>query len=143
MPIDASFFQTFVNIQGGFAFFVALLDWPAARLARSAQQRVAALSLPAFFAHRVRDRENVGDVDPVVAGHVDSAVVAVSSFSRTSKGSPGSAENLWIASAIVIGSMVWILLLALLSQTISALVKWRVIASGALLGIVFYSFGFW
>ena len=28
VPIDASFFQTFVNIQGGFAFFVALLVGP-------------------------------------------------------------------------------------------------------------------
>jgi hypothetical protein len=28
IPIDASFFQTFVNIQGGFAFFVALLVGP-------------------------------------------------------------------------------------------------------------------
>ena len=45
--------------------------------------------------------------------------------------------NLWIASAIFIGSAVWILLLALLSQTISALVKWRVVASGALLGLFF------
>jgi hypothetical protein len=46
-------------------------------------------------------------------------------------------ENLWIASAIFIGSVVWILLLALLSQAVSALVKWRVIASAALLGIFF------
>jgi hypothetical protein len=43
--------------------------------------------------------------------------------------------NLWIASAIIIGSVVWILLLALLSQTISALVKWRVVASAAMLGL--------
>ncbi len=28
VPIDASFFQTFVSIQGGFAFFVALLVGP-------------------------------------------------------------------------------------------------------------------
>src|SRR6476659_9004468 len=28
VPIDAFFFQTFVNIQGGFAFFVALLVGP-------------------------------------------------------------------------------------------------------------------
>jgi hypothetical protein len=46
-------------------------------------------------------------------------------------------SNLSIASAIFIGSVVWILLLALLSQAISALVKWRVIASAALLGILF------
>jgi hypothetical protein len=46
-------------------------------------------------------------------------------------------SNLWIASAIIIGGFVWILLLALLSQTISALVKWRIVASGVMLGIVF------
>jgi hypothetical protein len=46
-------------------------------------------------------------------------------------------EILWLASAIIIGSVVWILLLALLSQAISALVKWRVIASAALLGLFF------
>ena len=40
-----------------------------------------------------------------------------------------------LASAIVIGSVVWILLLALISQTVSALVKWRVVASGAILGL--------
>jgi hypothetical protein len=46
-------------------------------------------------------------------------------------------SNLWIISAILIGSVVWILLLALLSQTVSALVKWRVVASAALLGLFF------
>jgi hypothetical protein len=39
--------------------------------------------------------------------------------------------------AIFVGSVVWILLLALISQAVSALVKWRVIASGAILGIFF------
>jgi hypothetical protein len=42
-----------------------------------------------------------------------------------------------MVNAIVIGGLVWALLLALLTQTISALVKWRVIASGVLLGIFF------
>jgi hypothetical protein len=45
--------------------------------------------------------------------------------------------NLWMVNAIVLGGTIWVLLLALLSQTVSALVKWRVIASGALLGIFF------
>jgi hypothetical protein len=52
-------------------------------------------------------------------------------------------DNLWIASAIIISGLVWILLLALLSQTISALVKWRIVASGVMLGLVIipYAFG--
>ncbi|HEV8368320.1 MAG TPA: hypothetical protein VGQ39_10250, partial [Pyrinomonadaceae bacterium] len=46
-------------------------------------------------------------------------------------------QNLWMASAIFIGSLVWILLLALISQAISALVKWRIVASGAILALFF------
>lgn len=45
--------------------------------------------------------------------------------------------NLWMVSGIVLGGLIWALLLALLTQTISALVKWRVVASGILLGIFF------
>src|SRR2546427_655131 len=46
-------------------------------------------------------------------------------------------NNIWMASAIFLSSFVWILLLALLSQAVSALVKWRVVASAALLGLFF------
>jgi len=47
------------------------------------------------------------------------------------------AENSWIASAIFLGSLVWIVLLALLSQAISAWVKWRLAARAVLLAIFF------
>ena len=46
-------------------------------------------------------------------------------------------QNLWIAYAIWSGCWVWIIFLALLSLTISAWVKWRVIASAILLAIFF------
>ena len=46
-------------------------------------------------------------------------------------------QNIWIASAIFIGSLVWILLLALLTQAISAWIKWRVASRAALLGVFF------
>jgi hypothetical protein len=58
-------------------------------------------------------------------------------FQSYLEGAGWFAQNLSLASAIFIGSVVWILLLALLSQAVSALVKWRVIASAALLGIFF------
>jgi hypothetical protein len=47
------------------------------------------------------------------------------------------AENIPIASAIFLGSLVWILLLALLTQTLSAWVKWLIAARAALLAIFF------
>jgi ABC-2 type transport system permease protein len=46
-------------------------------------------------------------------------------------------QNIPIASAIFLGSLVWILLLALLTQTISAWVKWRLAASAGLIGLFF------
>ena len=44
--------------------------------------------------------------------------------------------------AIVMSALVWILVLSLLSQAISALVKWRVVASGAIIGVFFLPFAF-
>ena len=52
IPIDASFFQTFVNLQDGFAFLCGVAGRTTPGLARSAKQRVAALSLPAVFTCR-------------------------------------------------------------------------------------------
>jgi hypothetical protein len=46
-------------------------------------------------------------------------------------------SNLWMAGSIFIGSLVWIVLLALLSQAISAWVKWRIAASAALVALFF------
>jgi hypothetical protein len=58
-------------------------------------------------------------------------------FQAYLEGASWFVDNLSLASAIIFGGIVWILLLALLSQAVSALVKWRVIASAALLGIFF------
>jgi hypothetical protein len=45
--------------------------------------------------------------------------------------------NVWMIQAIFSTSMVWIILLSLLALAVSSLVKWRVVASGALLGVFF------
>jgi hypothetical protein len=45
--------------------------------------------------------------------------------------------NLWMIWAIFFGSMVWIILLSLLALAVSSFLKWRVVASGALLGLFF------
>ena len=48
------------------------------------------------------------------------------------EGASWTFQNLWIAGAIVVGSWIWILLLALLSLAISALVRRAFMARGAL-----------
>jgi ABC-type transport system involved in multi-copper enzyme maturation permease subunit len=136
VPIDASFFYTFVNIQGGFAFFVALLVGPPL-VSRDLRNNALPLYLCRPFS---RTEYVMGKMSVILI--LLSAITWVPQlllflFQSYLEGFTWFRSNLWIASAIIIGSVVWILLLALLSQTISALVKWRVIASAALLGLFF------
>ena len=136
VPIDASFFQTFVNIQGGFAFFVALLVGPPL-VSRDLRNNALPLYLCRPFS---RTEYVIGKMSVILI--LLSAITWIPQlllflFQSYLEGFAWFRTNLWLASAIFIGSIVWILLLALLSQTISALVKWRVVASGALLALFF------
>lgn len=136
IPIDASFFQYFVNIQGGFAFFVALLVGPPL-VSRDLRNN----ALPLYLCRPFSRTE-------YVVGKMSVLLILLSwitwvpqllmfLFQSYLQGFAWFRSNLWIASAIVIGGLVWILLLGLLSQTVSALLKWRIVASGAMLGLVF------
>jgi ABC-2 type transport system permease protein len=136
IPIDASFFQTFVNLQASFAFFVTLLVGPPL-VARDLRNNALPLYLCRPFS---RTEYVLGKMSVLLI--LLSAITCVPqlllfAFQSYLEGASWFIDNLWIASAIFIGSLVWILLLALLSQAISALVKWRVIASAALLGLFF------
>jgi len=136
LPIDGSFFQFFVNLQNGFAFFVALLVGPPL-VSRDLRNN----ALPLYLCRPFSRAE-------YVAGKMSVLLILLSAmtwvpqlllflFQSYLEGARWFVDNLWIASAIVISSVVWILLLALLSQAISSLVKWRVVASGAILGLFF------
>lgn len=136
LPIDNSFFQAFVNIQNGFAFFVALLIGPPL-VARDLRNN----ALPLYLCRPFSRTE-------YVLGKMSVLLILLSlmtwvpqlllfAFQSYLEGARWFIDNLWIAGAIFISSVVWILLLALLSQAISALVKWRVVASAALLGLFF------
>lgn len=136
LPIDGSFFQTFVNLQGSFGFFVTLLIGPPL-VARDLRNNALPLYLCRPFS---RTEYVLGKMSVLLI--LLSAITWVPqlllfAFQSYLEGGRWFIDNLWIASAIFIGSVVWILLLALLAQAISALVKWRVIASAALLGLFF------
>lgn len=136
VPIDAFFFQTFINIQGGFAFFVALLVGPPL-VSRDLRNNALPLYLCRPFSRTeyVMGKMSVILILLSVITWIPQLLLFL--FQAYLEGFTWFKSNLWIASAIVIGGVVWALLLALLSQTVSALVKWRVIASAVLLGIFF------
>jgi len=136
IPIDGSFFQFFVNLQGGFAFLVALLVGPPL-VSRDLRNN----ALPLYLCRPFSRTE-------YVMGKMSVLIILLSwitwvpqllmfLFQSYLEGFAWFRSNLLIASGIIIGGLVWILLLGLLSQTVSALLKWRIVASGAMLGLVF------
>jgi ABC-type transport system involved in multi-copper enzyme maturation permease subunit len=136
IPIDASFFQFWVNFQAWPAYFVMLLVGPPL-VSRDLRNN----ALPLYLCRPFTRTE-------YVAGKMSVLLILLSAitwvpqlllffFQSYLEGWTWFVENLSVASAIFLSSVIWILLLALLSQAVSALVKWRVIASAALLGIFF------
>ena len=57
-------------------------------------------------------------------------------------GSTWMSENSWIAGSIFIGLLVWDVTLCLIALALSAWIKWRIAAGGAILGLFFAGAGF-
>jgi len=136
IPIDGSFFHFFIYLQGCFAFLVALLVGPPL-VSRDLRNN----ALPLYLCRPFTRTE-------YVMGKMSVLLILLSwitwvpqlllfLFQSYLEGFAWFRSNLLMVSAILISGIVWILLLALLSQTVSALLKWRIVASGAMLGIVF------
>ena len=136
IPIDATFFQTFVNLQGGFAFFVALLVGPPL-VSRDLRNNALPLYLCRPFSRTEYVLGKMSVVLILLSAITWVPQVLLFLFQSYLEGFTWFRENLWMLFAIIVGSVVWILLLALISQAVSALVKWRVIASGVILAIFF------
>jgi ABC-2 type transport system permease protein len=134
IPVDGFFFETFVNIQMGFAFLMALLIGPPL-VSRDLRNNALPLYLCRPFSRTeyVMGKMSVLLILLSLITWIPQLVLFL--FQSYLEGLAWFKANISIAFAIVIASLVWILLLALLSQTISALVKWRVVASGALVGL--------
>ncbi|MDX6500066.1 MAG: type transport system permease protein [Blastocatellia bacterium] len=136
LPIDASFFQNYVIAQGTIGFFLAMLVGP-----QQVSRDLTNNALPLFLCRPFTRSE-------YVVGKMSIVIILVSTVTWIPglilfllqsylEGWSWFVNNIWIASAIFIGSLVWILLLALMSQAISAWVKWLIAARAALLGLFF------
>lgn len=135
IPIDGSFFQTFVILQGCFAFFVALLIGPPL-VSRDLRNNALPLYLCRPFSRTEYVMGKMSVLLILLSWITWVPQLLMFLFQSYLEGFAWFKDNLWIASAIIISGLVWILLLALLSQTISALVKWRIVASGVMLGLI-------
>ncbi|HEY3101997.1 MAG TPA: hypothetical protein VGJ69_00305 [Pyrinomonadaceae bacterium] len=137
LPIDATFFRYFVVVpQAYVGFFLAMLVAPS-QVSRDLTNNALPLYLCRPFS---RTEYVVGKMSIVIILlSAISWIPGLILFALQSylEGWSWFSQNIPIASAIFIGSLVWILLLALLTQAISAWVKWRVASRAALLGAFF------
>jgi ABC-2 type transport system permease protein len=136
LPIDASFFQTFVQVQGAFAFILTVLVAPPL-ISRDLSNN----ALPLYLCRPLSRTEYVlGKMTVIV--FLLSLVTWIPGlllffFQASLAGLAWLWANIWMIQAIFSSSMIWIILLSLLALAVSSLVKWRVVASGALLGMFF------
>ena len=132
-PIDASFFQAFVNFQAWPAYLVMLLVGPPL-VSRDLRNNALPLYLCRPFSRTEYVLGKMSVLFILLSAITWVPQLLLFLFQSYLEGATWFVDNLHLASAIFISSVVWILLVAFLSQAVSALVKWRVIASGAMLG---------
>lgn len=137
LAIDAEFFQRWLVVpQCMIGFFLAMLVGP-----QQVSRDLANNALPLYLCRPFSRAE-------YVVGKMSIVIILLSMitwmpilllflFESYLEGWSWFSESFWIASAIFLGCLVWILLLALLTQAISAWVRWRVAARAALLGVFF------
>lgn len=136
LPIDASFFRTFVEVQGAFAFILTVLVAPPL-ISRDLSNN----ALPLYLCRPLSRSEYVLGKMAVIAFLLSSVTwipgLLIFFFQASLAGFAWLWTNLWMIWAIFFGSIIWIILLSLLALAVSSLLKWRVVASGALLGLFF------
>jgi ABC-2 type transport system permease protein len=135
-PINASFFHFYTSFQCSIAFFLVVLVGPPL-----ISRDMANNALPLYLCRPFSRAEYVAGKMSVVAILLSLVTwvpgLILFFFEAYLEGFGWVWTNLWIAGSILLGSAVWIVLLSLLSLSVSALVKWRVVASAALLGMFF------
>jgi ABC-2 type transport system permease protein len=136
LPIDRTFFRTFLEVQGGFAFILTVLVAPPL-ISRDLSNN----ALPLYLCRPLSRTEYVLGKMTVIAVLLSLVTwipgLIIFFFQASLAGFGWLWANLWMVWAIFFGFMVWIILLSLLALAVSSLVKWRVVASGALLALFF------
>jgi ABC-2 type transport system permease protein len=136
LPIDASFFMTFVQVQGAFALILTVLVAPPL-ISRDLSNN----ALPLYLSRPLSRVEYVLGKMAVVVVLLSLVTwvpgLLIFAFQTSLSGVSWLWADMWMITSIFVASMTWIILLSLLALAVSALVRWRVVASGALLGLFF------
>jgi len=134
VSINGDFFRVFLSVQSSLAFLLTVLIGPPL-VSRDMSNNALPLYLCRPFS---RAEYMIGKMSVLVM--LLSAITWVPGlllfvFQSYLEGAGWFAHNIWIAGALVVASMAWIVVLALLSMTLSAWLKWRIAASAGLFAV--------
>jgi ABC-2 type transport system permease protein len=136
VPINASFFHAFITTQCSLGFFLTVLIGPPL-----ISRDLANNALPLYLSRPFTRKEYVVGKMCVILMLVSliTWIPGLLLFLLQSylEGAGWLGQNVRLAGAIFLSSFVWIVVLSISSLAVSAWLKWRVVASGALLGIFF------
>ncbi len=136
LPIDNTFFRTFIEVQGAFSFILTVLVAPPL-----ISRDLANNALPVYLCRPLSRTEYILGKMAVVVFLLSLITwvpgLLIFFFQASMSGVAWLWSNLWMTGAIFLSSMIWIVVLSLIALAISALVRWRVVASGAMLGLFF------
>lgn len=136
IPINASFFHAFITTQCSLGFFLTLLIGPPL-----VSRDLANNALPLYLSRPFTRKEYVVGKMSVILFMVSliTWIPGLLLFLLQSylEGAGWLSRNLRIGGAIILVSLLWIAVLAILSMAVSAWLKWRVVASGAMLAVFF------
>ncbi len=134
VPINATFFYFFTNIQTSLAFIFTVIIGPVL-----ISRDLANNALPLYLSRPFSRFEYIIGKMAVLLILLSAITWAPGSllflFQSYLEGGGWFTNNLWIANAIFLLSFTWILLLTLLALAFSAWIKWRTAASAALFAI--------
>ncbi len=141
LTIDAKFFLTYCGFQFGLAYLLVAFLGPTL-----VSPDVVNNAMPLYFCRPFSRTEYVvGKVSVLV--YLLSIITWVPglilfALQASLAGWEWTRDNLFIAGAVFLGPMIWIVLLSLIAMAISAWIRWKTAAGAAILGVFFLGAGF-
>ena len=141
LKVDSSMFLYFCWVQGAFAYILTAFVGPTL-----VSPDLVNNALPLYLCRPFSRAEYVLGKMSVLVGLLSAITwvpgLLVFTVQASLAGWDWTVQNWWIASALFIGLLLWVIILSLIALAISAWVKWKVAAGALLLGIFIAGAGF-
>lgn len=141
MDVDGKLFMTLMGFQGSFAFLMTVFVGPGLITPDLTNN-----ALPLYFCRPLSRTEYVLGRACVLLFLLSFVTwvpgLLVFGIEASISGASWAWDNRSIAEGILVGSLAWISILTMIALALSAWVRWRIVAGGLLLGVMFATTAF-